>query len=282
MPDGSQARVRFGYDRLFYAAGVIVLGVLYLPVLKSLAGQWLDDPNYRHGLLVPVISAYLIYRSRDDWRKARPGGGVFAGLLLIAAACVLLVGGTAAGELFTARVSLPTLLIGLSLFLRGTAFTRVIIFPLLLLYMMVPLPYIVYYKIAFPLQLMSAKLSAGALDALGVSAVRRGNILMLPGYTLEVVAACSGLRSLMTMITLALVVGAFGDLSGPRRIILVLCAVPVAILANALRLLVTAFGAYVVSSAFADGFLHGASGVFVFLTGLFMLLIVSWILGRSS
>ena len=282
MPDVSQTRLRPAQGGVFvYAVAGVLLAVLYLPVLVSLVGQWLDDPNYRHGLLVPVISGYLIYQRRGQLRSARRGGGTLAGLLLIAAAAVLLVGGTAAGELFTTRLSLPTLLIGLSLFVRGVAWTRVIAFPLLLLYAMVPLPYIIYYKVAFPLQLMSARLSAAILDVLGVNLARRGNILMLPSYQLEIVTACSGLRSLMSMVTLGLVLGAVGELSPARRIVLVASAVPVAVLANTFRLVVTALGAYVVSAAFADGFLHGLSGMVVFATGLVLLLSIYWLLSRT-
>ena len=205
---------------LWIALWVILLGALYFPVLTSLFDQWLDDSNYRHGLLVPLISGFLIYRRWGELAVARPGRGVLLGLLFVAAAAVSLVAGTAADELFTTRFSLPTLLIGLTLVLMGVEFAKKAAFPLVFLYMMIPLPYIIYYKIAFPLQLMSAKLSATLLDFLGVSVIRHGNILLLPNYSLEVVAACSGLRSLMTMATLALIIGVFGEISLRKRFVL--------------------------------------------------------------
>ncbi|NIM18826.1 MAG: exosortase [Candidatus Latescibacteria bacterium] len=257
-----------------------LLFVLYLPVLHALLAQWLDDSNYRHGLLIPVISGIVLYRRREVLKDARSGGGTTTGIALIIAACVLLLAGTAASELFTMRLSIPTFLIGLALFLRGWEFTRKAAFPLLFLYMMIPLPYIIYYKITFPLQIMSAKLSSGILEILHVSILRRGNILLLPNYTLEVVAACSGLRSLMTMVTLSLILALFSDISLTRRIVLVLCAVPAAFMANTLRLVVTALGAYTVGPDFADGILHQISGLIVFLTGLILLVVALGILRK--
>jgi exosortase len=166
------------------------------------------------------------------------------------------------------------MLIGLLLAYKGMEFVRRAAFPLLFLFMMIPLPYVAYYKITFPMQIMSAKLSALILRFIGVEVIRHGNILALPTYTLEVVAACSGLRSLMTMITLALVLCAFPGLSTGRRIALVACSVPIAIVANTVRLAITAIGAYAVSPAFADGILHEISGLIVFATGFLLLLAI--------
>ena len=260
---------------------VILLGILYFPVLRYLAVQWLNDPNYRHGLLIPVISGYLLYQRRAELKAAEWNGGTIPGVILIIGACGLLLGGTAAAELFTTRLSIPTFLLGLALFTRGWAFTKIAAFPVLFLYLMVPLPYIIYYKLTFPLQILSAKLSAGILKLIHVSVFRRGNILVLPSYTLEVVAACSGLRSLMTMITLALVLAVFSGLSLPRRAVLVACAIPAALLANTLRLTVIAFGAYVINPAFAEGFLHDISGFIVFFSGL-VILVASLLILRKT
>ncbi|MCX5752362.1 MAG: exosortase/archaeosortase family protein [Candidatus Krumholzibacteria bacterium] len=249
--------------------------VLYAPVVSHLAAQWLTDPNYQHGLAVPLVSAYILWRRRAALGAAEGPRAAFAGAASMVVAAVLLIGGTAASEIFTARVSLPIMLIGLLLVFKGMQFVRRAAFPLLFLFMMIPLPYIAYYKLTFPLQIMSAKLSALALRFIGIEVIRHGNIIALPTYTLEVVAACSGLRSLMTMITLALVLCAFPGLSGRRKIVLAACSIPIAIAANTIRLVVIAIGAYAVSPAFADGTLHEISGLIVFSTG-FLLLLAVW------
>jgi len=260
----------------------MLLIVLFAPVVSSLLGQWLEDENYRHGLLVPLISLFIFYQRREVLAGALSPRGAAAGWWVCLAAGILLIGGTAAGELMTQRLAIPTMLIGLALVFCGGRFVRAAAFPLLFLYMMVPLPYIIYYKIAFPLQLVSAKLSGALLDLLGVSVIRHGNVLLLPNYSLEVVAACSGLRSLMTMITLALVIGAVAELPTRRRWLLVAVAVPAAVLANMARLMITALGAYLLSPAFADGFLHTFSGLVVFVTGLLVLLAAYFVLRRET
>lgn len=265
-------------DRILLLAGVVLLAVLYLPVLIKLAGQWLNDSNYRHGIIIPIVSAFIIWRKRDELRAVHGNGGTAPGVILLAVAAALLVGGTAASELFTTRISLPIFLIGASFFLLGRTLTTKISFPLLFLFMMVPLPYIIYYKLTFPLQIFSARLSAGVLDLLRINVIRKGNIIHLPNYSLEVIAACSGLRSLMTMLTLSLILTAFSELSNIKKVILVAWAVPAAIAANVIRLVVTATGAYAIGSSFADGVLHDTSGLLVFLAGFIMLMLFAWLL----
>jgi exosortase len=247
---------------------------LYGPVIAPLVKQWVSDPNYQHGLAVPVVSAFLLWRRREALRAAGGACASVAGAAVIAFASILLIGGTAASESFTARLSLPVMLIGLLFLFEGTKFVRKAAFPLLFLFMMIPLPYIVYYKVTFPLQIMSAKLASALLGAIGANVARHGNILSLPNYNLEIAAACSGLRSLMTMATLALILCAFSRLSVARKAILAASSVPIAIAANTIRLAVTGIGAYAVSPAFADGALHEISGLIVFFTGFLMLLLV--------
>ncbi len=265
-------------DTILTIAALVLLAVLYAPVISALVRQWLDDPNYHHGLLIPFVSALLLWRRRDALREASDGGREMWGLLLILASAVFLVTGTAAVEYFTMRFSLPLMILGVILFLGGWNFTKVAGPPLLMLLLMIPLPYVIYFKITFPMQILSAKLSAGVLTVLRVSVIRRGNILMLPGYTLEVIAACSGLRSLMTMFTLAVIFAFFADMSGGRKFLLVILSVPAAVAANTVRLVVTALGAHFIGPQFADGPLHEASGIIVFMAGFLMLLLCAGIL----
>ena len=267
--------------RILTTLVAIELIVLYIPIVIPLVKQWMADPNYRHGILIPIISAYLVYSKRGAIASAKWKDAKLSGIAMLTIASVLLIGGTAASELFTSRLSIPFMLLGLSLLLKGKEFTRLLLFPLVFLFFMIPLPYIIYYKLTFPLQLMSAKLSAGLLHTINVSVIRKGNVLILPNYTLEVVAACSGLRSLMTMITLALIMAAFMEISLTGKAILVAMAVPSAVFANVIRLVVTALGAVFVGPEFAEGTMHEISGLIVFSFGLLFLivtaLIVRWI-----
>jgi exosortase len=264
-------------NAILLSASAVVLALLYAPVAAGLVRQWLADENYRHGLLIPFVSGLLLWRKREELSGAAGGKETF-GLLIMAAAAALLIMGTAAAELFTMRTSLPLMLIGASLYIKGAGFTLIAAPALALLQLMVPLPNIIYYKVTFPMQLLSARLSSGVLSALKISVIRKGNILILPNYTLEVIAACSGLRSLMTMFTLAAVIALLMDISVPRKIALLLVSLPAAIAANTIRLVVTGMGAYLIDPGFADGPLHSASGMIVFLAGLLMILSCAWIL----
>ncbi len=260
---------------------LVLISVMYSPVITSLFRQWIDDPNYQHGIVIPVVSVFILWKRRRELRKNPDGGYYYTGLLIIFVSALLLVAGTAASELFSSRISFPLLILGSVLFLMGSGIFRIVAFPVLFLVLAVPLPYIIYYRLTFPMQLFSARLSTYILQSTGVSVIRKGNILHLPGYTLEVVAACSGLRSLMTMVTIAVILTIFSGFSKTKNVILVALSIPVAIAANAIRLTVTALGAYTIGPEFADGTIHEISGLIVFAAGLLLLLlcirILKWI-----
>lgn len=270
-------------NRILISTAALLLVILYFPVIKNLAGQWVDDPNYRHGLLIPVVVALLIRRKWTVIREKSPyRSAPIAASMLLAAAAAMLVAGTAASELFTSRLSLVFFIIGSAILLAGPGLVRILAAESVLLLLMIPLPYIIYYRLTFPLQLLSARLSATVLRMLQLSVIRKGNILILPKYTLEVVAACSGLRSLLTMVTLAVIIAAVSSYSTGRKILMVASSIPVAVAANTFRLVVTALGAYLASPAFADGILHQISGMLVFASGLILLLIINGVLKWKS
>ncbi|MBN2070081.1 MAG: exosortase/archaeosortase family protein [Candidatus Krumholzibacteriota bacterium] len=263
---------------ILIASSAVLISILYFPVLLSLVRQWINDPNYQHGLIIPFVSAFILWKRREKLKNAPDGRHRFAGLLVILFASLLLIAGTAASELFTTRFSFPILIFGTILFIFGDRIARVTAFPVLFLILAIPLPYIIYYKITFPMQIFSARLSTSILKMAGVSIIRKGNILQLPEYTLEVVAACSGLRSLMTMVTIAMIFTVFSGFSRTKNLILVAASIPVAIAANAIRLTITALGAYTIGPEFADGPIHEISGLIVFVAGMLLLLLCARIL----
>ena len=263
---------------LLFFTVIVLLLILYFPVLKNLIKQWINDSNYQHGLLIPPIIILLLKRKLINLKSIPLRGDTLSGAITIGIAVCCLIAGTAAAELFTSRLSLVLFILGSTLMLAGKKFAKGLFNEFVLMILMIPLPYVIYYKLTFPLQLFSARLSTGILHALSVTIIRKGNILFLPKYTLEVVAACSGLRSLMTMVTLAVIITAFMNYSTTKKVALVICSLPIAIAANVVRLVVTALGAYIVDARFADGFLHEISGLIVFATGLLLLIIINGIL----
>jgi len=257
--------------------GLLVL--LYAAVLKALIGDWWSDPDYGHGFLVPLFAGYVAWRSREQWLKSEVKPSNF-GLLVMVGAIVLLFGGSLGAELFTSRVSLLVLLAGIILFLAGWQVLRAVSFPLTFLLLMIPIPVIIYNQITFPLQLIASRFATFWLELVQVPVLREGNVLILPNYSLEVVEACSGIRSLMTLITLAV---AYGYLVEPRRwarYSLVILMIPIAIVSNAIRIMGTGVLTYRFGPKAAEGFFHEFSGWVIFLAALILMFASHAILKR--
>jgi exosortase len=253
------------------------LAVAYGPVLAGLIRQWAEDPNYAHGFFVLPMAGWLAWRRRGRV-NATPRHPGALGLALLALGGVAFVAGTAAAELFTTRVSFVLVVAGLIWVLEGRERLRTVAFPVAFLLCMIPLPYVVYYQLTFPLQIESSRWAAMLLDRIGVPTVREGNILNLEGYSLEVVTACSGLRSIMTLGTMALFLTDLVHLSRGSKVLLVVASIPIAVAANVARLAVTAIIATVGGPEAAESFLHELSGVVVFILGLVALFVVGKVL----
>jgi exosortase len=253
--------------------------LLYAPVLKRLVLQWWNDPDYGHGFLVPLFAGYVVWRTRDQWTKNEVKPSNF-GLFVMIGAILLLLGGSLGAELFTSRFSLLVLLTGMILFLAGWKILRAFSFPLAFLLLMIPIPVIVYNQITFPLQLLASRFATFWLELVQVPVLREGNVLILPNYSLEVVEACSGIRSLMTLITLAV---AYGYLVEPRRWVrysLVILMLPIAIVSNAIRIMGTGVLTYRFGPKAAEGFFHEFSGWVIFLAALILMFASHAILKR--
>lgn len=259
---------------------VPLLIAAYATVVPDLVGQWSDDPNYSHGFLVPLISIWFAWQRRDELRTAvvRPSTW---GLVVILAALALLVVGIAGTEYFTQRFSLVLLLAGIVLFWFGREVFKILALPIVFLVFMVPLPYIVYDAIAFPLKLFVAKFSVLSLKALGVIVLREGNIIMFPNTVLEVADACSGLRSLVSLAALAVALAFVTQKTAGKRTLLILMALPIALFTNMLRVIVTGFLAQYYGAAAAEGFFHEFAGLAVFALAM-VLLVLTGVFLRGS
>ena len=248
-------------------AAVFVL--LYWPALNEFVYDWWHDDNYSHGFLIPVISGYLLWQKRAALQNVEIRQNRW-GLVLLVFGLALNILGSAAAEWYSVRFSMIPTLMGLVLYFGGSAMLRRVWFPIAFMIFAIPLPYTLFRILTFPMQLFSTKVTHHLITAVGVPALRQGNILHLPGYSMEVVEACSGLRSLLTLSALAAVFAYMTPGGAVRKLLLFSAAIPIAITANIVRLLVTCIGALLISPGFAEGFLHDFSGVVVFLVGLTM------------
>jgi exosortase len=254
---------------------------LYHPIFASMAQDWLKNDNYSHGFLIPLISGYMVWSVKDALRGL-PLRPVNWGIVALLAGLAQLYIGRVGSEYFLQRSSIILVLLGIVLFLAGMAVARKVIVPLMYLLFMVPLPAIIWNKIAFPMQLFASAVTEVAIRAIGIPVMREGNVLHLAQTTLEVVDACSGLRSLTAMFALSAAFSWFSGLSTAKKWVLFFAAVPIAILANIARLTGTAGLASLYGAKAAQGFLHDFSGLLVFVVGLLLLVLTSKLLhGRG-
>ena len=244
--------------------------LLFWPVLAKLVHDWGIDENYSHGYLIPPLAAYLIWERREVLTGTPPSGAWF-GLVVIVGSVALLVVGLLGAELFLSRIALLGTLVGGVLFVLGWRHLKLLAFPLGILLLMIPIPAILFNQIVFPLQLVASQAGESAVAAAGIPVLREGNIIFLANTTLEVAEACSGIRSLVSLLTLAIVFGYFTDQRPGMRTAIALSAVPVAIIANALRVAGTGIAAHYYGAAAAEGFFHSFSGWMVFIAAFGML-----------
>lgn len=268
--------------RPFLALSGIVLPLIwvYSRTLLGLIGQWTSDDNYSHGFLVVPLATYFVWERRGALATAvaRPSG---LGLVAFALSLLMFVIGTLGAELFLTRVSLIGVLAGTVLLLYGPTHLRIAAFPLAFLLLMVPLPAIVFNQIAFPLQLVASNAGEWVIATAGVPVLRDGNILQLPSRTLEVAEACSGIRSLISLLMLSILLGYFTERRIWRRLMLAVATIPLAIVANAIRVAGTGLASEWISPAAADGFFHTFSGWLMFLVTCAGLLAIHNLLPRG-
>jgi len=244
---------------------------LYWKVLPPLVAQWRDDPNYSHGFLVPLFSLYLIWRGRAVL-AALPRNGVLLGLVVVVLGIGLLYLGDLGADNFLMRSSLVVVVGGLVLFHLGLPIFRAVLFPLVFLIFMVPLPGVIFYAITFPLQQLAAQQAAWTLDALGVPVLLDGNIIHLAQLSLGVTEACSGIRSLISLAAAAV---AWAYLFLPRgwaMIVFVAATLPITIVANAARVVLTGLIGQYVSVEYASGFFHEFAGLVIYVAAFACLL----------
>jgi exosortase len=251
----------------------ILIGLLFYQVWLKLVKDWWGDPNFSHGFFVPLFSALLVWQKRHKLAQI-PIRPAFFGLLLIIGALMTLVVGVLGAELFLSRVSFVLLLAGLTIYFLGWQYFRAVLFPWAFLFLMIPIPAIVFNQVTFPLQLLASQFASSLLSVLGVPVLREGNVIQLPAMSLEVAEACSGIRSLMSLGTLAIIYGYFLDSNVLRRVILALVSIPIAVFANALRIVGTGVTVQYWDPEKALGFFHEFSGWVIFMLSLGMLFVL--------
>jgi exosortase len=267
----------------------LLLAFLYHHILVLLVKDWWDDPNFSHGFLIPFFSGYLIWRDRKRL-AALPIKPSWFGLVVIAGGLTILVVGVLGSEFFLSRSSLLFLLAGLVIYFGGWRLFRSILFPWAFLFLMIPIPAIIFNQIAFPLQILASRLASTLLELVGVPVLQQGNIIQLASMPLEVAEACSGIRSLMSLGALAIIYGYFLEPKMPWRIFLAVAAIPIAVVSNSLRVVGTGVLVEWWNAEKALGFFHTFSGWVIFVLALGLLITVhgglrfidGWLVARKQ
>jgi exosortase len=300
----------------------IALVFVFFTVLLKLGSDWWNDENYSHGLLIPFIIVYIVWQERERFVEVRTKPNALWGAAGVALSLLTLWAGVAGAELFVQRISLVLMVTSVVIYFWGFRLLRLVAVPLSLLILSVPIPQIVFNRIAFPLQLFASRCAVGAMSFFNIPVLRQGNIIELMPLgssepkRLAVVEACSGIRSLMTLVTLAVVYAYFTkpkdsptnfSLSQTleedsktqhhklkfvghflrsfvfwRSLILVVAAVPIAILTNALRVSGTGVLAHYYGTRVADGFFHTFSGWVIYIAAAVLLFATGWVLDRFA
>lgn len=250
---------------------------LYADVLVSLVSDWANDDNYSHGFLIVPLALYFAWERRRQLQALPPNPSVL-GLLIVLASLATLVVGILGAEFFLTRASLIGVIAGTVVFLLGWPQARILGFPIAFLLLMIPIPAIVFNQIAFPLQLFASRFGVAVMQLASVPVLREGNVITLANTTLEVAEACSGIRSLISLLTLGIVYGYFTDSRLWVRVVIAASTVPIAIVANGMRVAGTGILAHTRGAEAALGFFHTFSGWLVFLAAFGLLFVVVWLL----
>jgi exosortase len=256
-----------------FAAIAILLVVIYYRVAIKLVYDWYTIPDYSHGFLVPFFALFLLWDKRKTLRNTRIRQS-WRGIPLVVFGIFVLILGVYGVDLFTARISFVFLLAGLIWTLFGSAMLRELRFPLMVLVLAIPFPTILFNQITFPLQLFASRIASDILPLLRVPVLLEGNVIQLPIMKLEVAEACSGIRSLMSLFTLAVFYGYFLERKTSRRWILALAAIPIAVTANVFRIVGTGLCVQYWDPEKALGFFHEFSGWVMFVISLGCLYLV--------
>jgi exosortase D (VPLPA-CTERM-specific) len=271
-----EGRLSSGLPRWQGAALLLLIAWLYASILARLFLQWVgpsSDSNFQHGIFVPLFALFVLWQDRKRL-KAIASQPSWAGLPLVVLSLVMLVLGVLGAELFFSRASLLIMLAGLVILFQGWTFFRAILFPWAFLILMIPIPNLILQQVTFPLQLLASKLATNLLELVGVPVLRQGNVIYLAAMPLDIAEACSGIRSLLTLVTLAIIYGYLMETRMWVRVVLALSAVPIAVAANSFRIFGTGLLVQYWDPDKAEGFFHTFSGWLIFVVALIMLFAV--------
>ena len=263
------------------AAVAVAALAAFGPGLRFMAASWQAVPEYSHGVMVPLVSAFLVWQQSDVLRRMKLSGA-WSGLWLVAAALAMGVLGELSAVRVISQYGFVVAVFGVAVCSIGWRGTRVLAVPLGFLFFMVPLPQFVLREMSQQLQLWSSQIGVGLIRAFGISVFLEGNVIDLGSYKLQVADACSGLRYLFPLVVLGCLAARFFDAAPWKRVLLVAATVPLTIITNSLRIGLIGVTVEHWGPQMAEGLLHDFEGWFVFMICLLLLAGLMSLLARMG
>jgi exosortase len=268
-------------DKIKLLSLLVLWFALFGPVYPEMVREWYEISDNSHGFIVPLMAGYFVW-DRIKQLNAATVSNSWNGCLVLFLALLLYVLSYAGGLAFPARIAMVLALLGLVWCLLGNDIIKILAFPILFLLFMIPVPYSLLNFVSGPLQLIATKISANMISACSIPVYREGNMLYFVGTQLEVAEACSGIRSIMSLTMLAFAFASMMRDGWKNRIILIVAAIPIAMIANIFRIAGTGVLANFYGDKVAKGFLHEFSGMAIFAFGFITLLGLFTFLNRKK
>jgi len=258
-----------------HLTALVVFLIAYAPAFRWMWDRWWErDSYYSHGILIPFVTAFLIWQIKDEIAKIKPKESSW-GLPLIVAGVLVHLAASLFRVYFVSAFSMLVVLIGLVLYFFGAEFFKKIAFPVLFLLFMIPLPWVVIANLSFKLKLFAAELSLHVIRGIGIQAIRDGSVIMMPHAHVIVEDVCSGLRSLISLMALGTIFAYWFKGAMWKRILIFLFTIPIAIITNMCRVVILSVISEVWGTQYADGFVHDATGMLVFVIAFVLLYAVT-------
>lgn len=261
------------------AIGALLLFIAaYFPALRILVQKWAASEEYGHAFLTVPIILYMVWQQREPLLAEPPPRSSSAGLALVVFATLLYFFALLTEVHTMISLAMVLTIVGALIFLAGPGAVRLLFTPLLLLVMLIPVPDQLLTQLTFPLQLKVSQVSEWIIRMCGITILREGNIMTVPGKSFEVAGACSGLRAVVTLLTLSVIMGHYMLRNKVAKLLLVAASVPTAILVNIVRVVAIVLLFAFFGLDLSEGTIHEATGIAVFLLALFILILLQRIL----
>ena len=242
----------------------------FFPVWKRLVLSWYSSDQYSHGFFIIPITLYIIWKKKDILVKTpiRPS---WWGMALVVFSLLLYLFAHFAEILTLTSFSILLLLAGVIIYLYGFLIFKELLFPLVFLLFMIPIPSQIYSSLTIPLQLFVSKVSVWLGSTIGIPIYREGNVIHLPDRTMQIVQACSGLRSMISLLMLSAIIGYLTLKSNILRFVLFLSGIPAAIFVNIIRVCLMVFAFHYFNYDLTKDSVHTVFGIIIFCIALIII-----------